>query len=279
LTKRELDIGMNLAGFIALDGAVSALIRGARKGQTFSDVLKDIVNNKLSEDDKMLLMLFAHATWKACVPYRVKVDEKGGSLGPYSRILEHPDFINWMNLSIEEQEKDIVQVQAAAAKLLLEKLQAAEGIPYVKSATTGAIRSNDVSNQSGSPLVEGPGGIDFRALPIVTQAASNLSAGISSSALMRLSNVNLDAEWQQIERMSSSGIKPSPERIREYAQASSASGKISRDKDKIILCIADILRQEEEQNCETDPVLRDILVVLESVRQPQELKEVFLGKV
>ncbi|MDD5282472.1 MAG: hypothetical protein PHF69_07330, partial [Candidatus Omnitrophica bacterium] len=123
------------------------------------------------------------------------------------------------------------------------------------------------------------GGIDFRSLPIVTQALTNLSANISSSAINRLSSVNLNEEWQSIERMTSSGIKPSSDRIKEYAQASSALGNISQDKDKIILCISVILRQEEEQNCETDPVLRDILVVLESIQKPQELKEVFLGKI
>ena len=139
------------------------------------------------------------------------------------------------------------------------------------------LSSQPSEGKSGSPLVENPGGIDFRSLPIVTQAVSNLSPGISSSALLRLSAVNLDAEWQQIERMSSSGIKPSPERIKEYAQASSASGKISEDRDKIILCISDILRQEEQDCCETESTLRDILVVLESVQQPQELKRVFLG--
>ncbi|TAM38094.1 class I SAM-dependent methyltransferase [bacterium] len=130
---------------------------------------------------------------------------------------------------------------------------------------------------SASPL----GGIDFRFLPIVTQAMTNLSANLRGSFLgsQFLQRVNLDVEWNQIEQLSSSGIRPSPERIREYAQASSALGRISQDKDKIILCIADILRQEEEQNCETEPILRDILVVLESVQQPQELKRIFLGKV
>jgi len=130
------------------------------------------------------------------------------------------------------------------------------------------------SKKTSSPL----GGIDFRSLPIVTQAMTNLSANISSSTISRLSSINLDEEWVSIERMVSSGIKPSTERIKEYTQASSVLGKMSQDKEKIILCIADILRQEEEQNCETDPILRDILVVLESVRQPQELRKIFLGE-
>jgi len=131
-----------------------------------------------------------------------------------------------------------------------------------------------IDETAASPV----GGIDFRSLPIVTQAMTNLSANISSSVISRLSGINLDEEWQAIKRIVSSGIKPSAERIKEYAQASSSLDRIVQDKDKMILCIADILRREEEQDYETDPVLRDILVVLESIQQPQALKEVFLGK-
>lgn len=49
-------------------------------------------------------------------------------------------------------------------------------------------------------------------------------------------------------------------------------------RDKIIVYISDILRQEEELCVDTDALLRDILVVLESVRSQAELRRVFLGK-
>ncbi len=138
---------------------------------------------------------------------------------------------------------------------------------------------NSPLTTTANPAASSPlGGIDFRFLPIITQAVTNLSANISNSAVSRLSSINLDEEWSSIEKMASSGIKPSTERIKEYAQASSVLGKISQDKDKIIVCVSYILRQEEDSYCETDPVLRDILVVLESIEQPQELKEAFLGK-
>ena len=160
--------------------------------------------------------------------------------------------------------------------------------PILFSSWTLPNRS-DIGSNSGSSsmkhdMLSDPstlGGIDFRSLPIVSQAMTNLSANLRDSHLrgQSLNNVNLDEEWRSIERLESSGIKLSPERLREFAQAACAKDAIGEVRDKIILCISDILRQEEDTCCETDPVLRDILVVLESVSQPKELKEVFLGKV
>ncbi|MFH1441073.1 MAG: hypothetical protein ABIH18_03400, partial [Candidatus Omnitrophota bacterium] len=128
-----------------------------------------------------------------------------------------------------------------------------------------------------SSSIDKTGGIDFRFLPIVTQAMTNLSANISSAAINRLRGINLDIEWHCIERMVDSGIFPSNERIKEYLQSSCIKGDVMEDKDKVVSCISDILRQDEEQGSLTDPMLRDILVVLESVTDMQKLKEIFLG--
>ena len=78
--------------------------------------------------------------------------------------------------------------------------------------------------------------------------------------------------------MTSSGITPSSERIKEYIQTSCAQDNITQDKDKILLCISDILRLQEERCDHTDATLRDVLVVLESTKSTQELKQVFLGR-
>ncbi|MFA4888110.1 MAG: hypothetical protein WC628_00845 [Candidatus Omnitrophota bacterium] len=118
------------------------------------------------------------------------------------------------------------------------------------------------------------GGIDFRALPIVSQAVTNLSAGMGVVSLERFSRLNLDSEWQEIERLVDSGITPSTERIKEYLQASCFRNQVAQDKDKVILCIAGILRQEEEEYISTEPGLRDILVVLES---GIALQKIFIG--
>jgi len=140
------------------------------------------------------------------------------------------------------------------------------------------------------------GGIDFRALPIVTQAVANLSAMFRDSPLRKrrhpaisdwrvprllrgqsLEKINLAQEWRQIQKMLDAGITPSAERIKEYLQVSCTKGNILQDKDKVILCIADILRSEEETCSATDPTLHDILVVLEVSGSDTELSRIFLG--
>ncbi|MBI4706535.1 MAG: hypothetical protein HY761_01220 [Candidatus Omnitrophica bacterium] len=109
------------------------------------------------------------------------------------------------------------------------------------------------------------GGIDFRSLPIVTQAVSNLGLTTMNQELRnRLMNFNLSSELNEIEKLTNAGITPSTQRIKEYIQASSISINSPEDTQKLLSCIADILRKQEEECCPTDPTLKDILVVLES---------------
>jgi hypothetical protein len=122
------------------------------------------------------------------------------------------------------------------------------------------------------------GGIDFRSLPIVTQAMSNLSLKVNNLSLSSLRNTNLDTEWSGIERLVNAGIIPSTERIKEYVQASCFNGNLDKDIDKVISCISDILRMEEVRCTPTETELKDILIVLESANSPQDLRTVFLGK-
>jgi len=180
------------------------------------------------------------------------------------------------NYDIIERRRDEFSKEIYSLKLAIEESANGSSKVVTVSPTVNNLASETKPETANSPV----GGIDFRSPPIVTQAIANLSVNLTDGSRTELSsiNINLDEEWQSIERMTNSGIKPSTERIKEYAQASSALGKISQDKDKIILCISDILRQEEDSCCETDPVLRDILVILESIQQPRELKEIFIGK-
>ncbi|MFH0762938.1 MAG: phosphoribosyltransferase [Candidatus Omnitrophota bacterium] len=145
---------------------------------------------------------------------------------------------------------------------------------------SSALGGIDLSLRSGSipPATGKAGGIDFRSLPIVIQAISNLSATFRDSPLrgQSLLRVNLNQEWRRIENMAERGIAPSPERIKEYIQASCLKDELN-DTQKVISCIADILRDEEEDCSPTDPTLKDILVVLESGRPAQELKAIFSG--
>lgn len=148
-------------------------------------------------------------------------------------------------------------------------------------STLGDKQNNDINGPSSSPSIPQPienlAGIDFRTLPIVIQAMSNLSVA-SRLPLASLDNINLDKELADIQRMVDVGITPSAERLKEYMQAACAQGVAEKDTDKVIACISDILRLEEERCCVTEPVIRDILVVLEAGSSSAELNQVFLGK-
>jgi hypothetical protein len=142
------------------------------------------------------------------------------------------------------------------------------------SAWPSATRTND-------SIQGNPGGIDFRNLPIVTQAIGNLRSSLGTVPLARLEKlkagtVPLEQEWQEIERLVNSGITPSTERIKEFIQAAAIRSDTDSDMSTVVSCIADIFRLEEERCEHADPVLKDILIVLESGRSSQELKEVFV---
>jgi len=127
------------------------------------------------------------------------------------------------------------------------------------------------------PTTKVLGGIDFRALPIVTQAMNNLRLNIANMPVIRMDNIDLNQEWQEIQKMLTAGIIPSSERIKEYTQTACMQGSLWGEKDNIILSIADILRIDEESCQPTDPVLKDLLIVLESGLSLQELKTIFTG--
>ncbi len=96
----EEKIATNLAGFYALECGLSYL--ATAKGMLPSDVLKSIVSDNISKNEKKLFERFANATWKAGQPFR--------GLDRITR----DNFTGFDLLSPEEQEKDWVQIKAAA---------------------------------------------------------------------------------------------------------------------------------------------------------------------
>ncbi len=101
---KEEKIATNIAGFYALECGLSYLATAQQKLP--SAVLQAIVNDSLDAKDKKLFERFANATWKAGQPFR-GLDR-----------IKRDVFIPFDLLSMEEQEKDWVQVKAAAEKLL-----------------------------------------------------------------------------------------------------------------------------------------------------------------
>jgi len=110
---------------------------------------------------------------------------------------------------------------------------------------------------------ESKGGIDFRGLPIANQPAG----GVSNPAITRVPSINiadLDKEWEQITRMSAGGMTPSIDRIAEFLGACENKGRVAEYLDNVLACIAQIMRNEEDDAKATDPQLKNILVKLES---------------
>ncbi len=150
-------------------------------------------------------------------------------------------------------------------------------VPSATVSDPPANVDNLINTPSTPTATRKTGGIDFRNLPIVTKAITNLNVGMRVVPLARSSSLNLDSEWQEIEQLVSAGITPSGERIKEYLQASCYNGRVEKDKKQVVICISNILRMEEERYVTTDPVLRDILIVLESGSTARDLKTVFTG--
>jgi hypothetical protein len=185
----------------------------------------------------------------------------------------------------------MLDLLSGAKKRLEDKYHISVGSPDTSSVYTKRAQASGSASSAAESIVgtvpqkrgQSPeintGGIDFRALPIVIQAMSNLSAALRNNPLrgQPLITVNLSKELGEIERLVEAGITPSAERIREYLQASCAKGEVENDVAKVVSCISDILRLEEERCCATEAMLKDILVMLESGRPAQELKAVFLG--
>jgi len=94
----------------------------------------------------------------------------------------------------------------------------------------------------------------------------------------QLANVNLDESWSQMQNMLKAGIIPSSERIKEYLQVCCAKKDIDQEMDKLLACIADILRLQEEQVVSTDLSLKEMLALLES-NQPINQIQFDLGKI
>jgi D-alanyl-D-alanine dipeptidase len=148
-------------------------------------------------------------------------------------------------------------------------------IIYFKDKTrlTG-VKFEEVEAKIREHLGLGPkaGGIDFRALPIATQAMPVSRGRLPNMAPASLPNPALDKKWSEIEAMLNSGISPSIERIKEYLSLSCGAQDCADRLDKALGGIADILRMEEERCCQTEEPLKQVLFLLESGKGAQGVR-------
>ncbi|MCM8782950.1 MAG: hypothetical protein NC909_00930, partial [Candidatus Omnitrophica bacterium] len=79
------------------------------------------------------------------------------------------------------------------------------------------------------------------------------------------SNLNPEEEWYKIQNMLNLGIIPSTQRLKEYLQVyCQGNNNIEEGIQKVLVCIADILRLQEERALSTDLELKNLLVLVES---------------
>ena len=131
--------------------------------------------------------------------------------------------------------------------------------------TTGGI---DATLRSASIPDKGMGGIDFRALPMAIQpmgSFSGLNFKLPQLSQRELAKMNIDLEMQQIQNMASSGILPSGRRIKELIAACVQKKEIAARADNLLLCLIDICKLEEENAYDTEPEMREALVIVDAV--------------
>ncbi|MFA5373512.1 MAG: hypothetical protein WC354_04940 [Candidatus Omnitrophota bacterium] len=136
-----------------------------------------------------------------------------------------------------------------------------ESLTGVKGAKVALSRINDKSAEGFNKDGGNKGGIDLRSLPIASQPNSFLMAGVNS----KFSDMDMEGEWKQIQNMVNSGFIPNMERIRNYTAACCQKGVISRQKENILICVADILRIEEDKNLDTDPGIKELLASIDQL--------------
>lgn len=139
-------------------------------------------------------------------------------------------------------------------------------------------RLRETIDKSSSAIEENrdaKGGIDMRALPIMTQRMPVSSAVLGAPRLgpgQPLPMAQLNKEWQEIEKVLRAGIVPSTERMRAYLESCCASSSLNQEIDKVLACLAGILRLQEERVCATEPALKEMLALLEADKPAQELR-------
>jgi hypothetical protein len=101
---KEIKIATSIAGFYALECALNYLI--TTKKMLPSEILKSLIDESISKEDKMVFARFANATWKAGQPFR--------GLNRITRSTFTPFYF----LNESDIEKDMVQIKMAARRLL-----------------------------------------------------------------------------------------------------------------------------------------------------------------
>ncbi|MFA5320463.1 MAG: hypothetical protein WC418_04700, partial [Candidatus Omnitrophota bacterium] len=107
------------------------------------------------------------------------------------------------------------------------------------------------------------GGIDFRSLPVTAQNADvSVKMILPSRPAAVIPEAELVKEWNVIRDLISSGNIPAAKKIRDYWI--SAGGNGSGEKERVLRCVMEIMRMEEECAVPCEQGLLELLGALES---------------
>ena len=127
-------------------------------------------------------------------------------------------------------------------------------------ATTGTSSSLEITAPTKT------GGIDFRQMNILTKPMGSflgLNFNLPMLSKAEIESLDLDQELTDIQRMVNSGIVPSGSRLKEYLSACYQKGEFDSRRDSIIISLAEICNLEESLAKESDPELREAMVMVE----------------
>ncbi len=116
-------------------------------------------------------------------------------------------------------------------------------------------------------------GIDFRNLPVVSQPVPVVRPDARIPVQPAVPPADLDKEWDSIREMVQKGQIPSGKKIKEYVMSCCREKDITQELEKVLVCISDILRLEEDYVIPCEPGFIQLLAVLESAQSPQELQQ------
>ena len=115
------------------------------------------------------------------------------------------------------------------------------------------------------------GGIDFRALPLVTQPGMNpamTQPTIDIKTLQVLAQrskiQDLDKEWYRIEKQIAGKAMPY-EKMKEYIAVCSERKASGEQLDRVVQCLTNILRLEEVCAVSTSAQMKELLVIVETI--------------
>ncbi len=172
------------------------------------------------------------------------------------------EIINWVNSNPERnlkgEEVNVLSGTGQEAKVI-------GRIDRGIADKFGFVYESDSSPTQGGP--QKPGGIDFRALPMIIQpmgSFSGLNFKLPQLSQAELERINVSSEIRQINNMVQSGITPSGERIKELVAACIQKNEINYQIDNLLLCLAGIFKLEEINASESSSELKESLVIVDS---------------